>query len=280
MVPQPPNTPPITSVSNSRVRWLRSLKERRGREAAGAFLVEGPHAIEQALRAGAEPAFTAYAPELLTQGDHAARVLQALPEHVSAVPVSERVLASVGDTRTTQGILSTFPLLQQAPDQIVTASGLSLVLDRVRDPGNVGTLLRSAAAAGADVVLLSPECADPFSPKVVRASAGAIFMVPFAVLSWEDFARRLAGLPCVYATQAGADTPYYEADLARPCAILIGNEAAGLGEQARALATRSISIPLAAGVESLNAAVAGSVLLFEARRQRTRHETGVFHVPA
>ncbi len=277
---QPPSTPSITSVSNSRVRWLKSLKERRGREAAGAFLVEGPHAIEQALRVGAEPALTAYAPELLTQRDHAARVLQALPADVSAVPVSERVLASVGDTRTTQGILAAFPLIQQAPDQMMMASGLSLVLDRVRDPGNVGTLLRSAAAAGADVVLLSPECADPFSPKVVRASVGAIFMVPLMVLSWEDFARRLAGLPCVYATQAEADTPYYEADLARPCAILIGNEAAGLGEQARALATRSISIPLAAGVESLNAAVAGSVLLFEARRQRTRHETGASHVPA
>ena len=105
-------------------------------------------------------------------------------------------------------------------------------------------------------------------------------MVPIAVLSWEDFACRLAGLPCVYATQAGAETPYYEADLARPCAILIGNEAAGLGEQARALATRSISIPLAAGVESLNAAVAGSVLLFEARRQRTQQDTGAIYVPA
>ncbi len=130
------------------------------------------------------------------------------------------------------------------------------------------------------MVLLSPGCADPFSPKVVRASAGAVFTVPFKVFPWADLTQILSLTDRVYATCAEAEVPYYEADLANPCAILIGNEADGLGEEARVLATRSISIPLAAGVESLNAAVAGSILLFEARRQRTRHENGAFHVPA
>lgn len=277
---KPRSTPPITSVSNSRVQWLRSLKERRGREAAGAFLVEGPHAIEQALHADVEPVLVAYVPELLTVGGHVARVLDALPAQVFALPVSERVLASVGDTRTTQGLLAGFNVPDHRSQPVAAAPGLSLVLDRVRDPGNVGTLLRSAAAAGAGMVLLSPECADPFSPKVVRASAGAIFSVPFRVLTWEYLMQILSLEYRVYATHAEADVPYYEADLTEPCAILIGNEADGLGEQARVLATRSISIPMAAGMESLNAAVAGSVLLFEARRQRTRHENGAFHVPA
>ncbi|MDQ3327975.1 MAG: RNA methyltransferase, partial [Chloroflexota bacterium] len=163
----------------------------------------------------------AYAPELLTVGGHVARVLSTVPAHVSVLLMIERVLATVGDTRTTQGILAAFTLPDHASQPVAVGDGLRLVLDRLRDPGNVGTLLRSAAAAGADMVLLSPGCADPYSPKVVRASAGAVFTVPFKVFSWMDLTRMLSLTVRVYATCAEAEVPYYEADLTNPCAILI-----------------------------------------------------------
>lgn len=258
----------ITSVANSQVKWLKGLNERRGREAAGAFLVEGPRAIEQGLRAGEQPVCVAYSPEIAASQPRISAVLSAVPPDVPTLTLGERALRSIADTVSTQGILAAFPLRPDGVPALDPTSALVLVLDRVRDPGNVGTLLRSAAAAGAHAALLSEGCADPYNPKVVRASAGGVFGVPFATLRWASIAAALAPIPRRYATDPRADTSLYEAELSGGCAILIGNEADGLGAEALELATGSLSIPIESGVESLNAAVAGSLLLFEARRQR------------
>lgn len=257
------------------MKWFRKLRERRGREAEGAFLVEGPRALSEALRTGAVPAAVLYCPELADRYPHVASVLQNVPPESPIFAATESVLESVGDTATTQGIVAAFALPGAPSLRFQPNTSLVLVLDRVRDPGNVGTLLRSAAAGGADAVLLSPGCADPYNPKVVRSSAGGIFAVPHAVLPWGEIRNLLRVLPCRYAADAGGRTFYYQAELREGCAILIGNEADGLSPEALDLATEVVSIPMANGFESLNAGVAGSLLLFEALKQRQQSVDGV-----
>ncbi|MDL1927272.1 RNA methyltransferase [Anaerolineae bacterium AMX1] len=139
--------------------------------------------------------------------------------------------------------------------------------DQIRDPGNLGTLIRSADAAGVDAALIPPETADPFAPKVVRAGMGAHFRLPILSMGWEDIVRESEGLQVWLADMDGE--PCWQADLRAPLALIVGGEAEGASAAARRLATRQVKIPMAGKAESLNAAVAGSVLMFEAMRQKT-----------
>lgn len=262
----------ISSTQNTHVKWLRALGERRGREATGAFCIEGPRALEQALLAGGRPLVVAHSPELGGGNEKVLSALAMLPEDFKPLLLGRRAFGTISDTVTSQGLLAAFPI--PAPDlsPLDPRGEPALVLDRVSDPGNVGTLIRSAAAAGSQAVLLAPGCADPYSPKVVRSSAGSILEVRIATLQWSEIARLLRAFPHVFAAESTARRTYYEAELARGCAILIGNEAVGLGPEAVELATSRVSIPIERGVESLNAGVAGSILLFEARRQRLQEK--------
>jgi TrmH family RNA methyltransferase len=147
-----------------------------------------------------------------------------------------------------------------------------LILDDLADPGNMGTILRTALAADVEEVLLTPESVDCFSPKVVRAAAGAHVRLPIETnISWSTIAERVAmhcaGESRILLAEAGSPHIYYEQDLKSPFALIIGNETHGPSQEARALATRSISIPLANRVESLNAAMAAGIILYEAVRQ-------------
>jgi TrmH family RNA methyltransferase len=164
-----------------------------------------------------------------------------------------------------QGVVA----LAQWPQIEPGRPGIMLVLDSIQDPGNLGTLLRSADAVDVAEVLCAKGTADIYSPKVVRAAMGAHFRLAIEQdLGWEQVGERLAFVDHVYAADAAARMPYYAADWRQPAALLIGNEAHGLSDAARALAGKSIGIPMRGQAESLNAAVAGSVILFEAQRQR------------
>ena len=186
--------------------------------------------------------------------------------------VAGPLLAQVTDTVSPQGIVAVVPLPEGAPPGAAPpgAGGapLVLVLDAVGDPGNAGTLLRSAVGAGATAVLATKGTVDLYAPKVVRAGAGAHFLMDVAVgLDREGVAGRLpAGCQVLLADQRAA-TPYWEADWTRPTAVVLSSEAHGVDAATAALAGRRVAIP-SRGVESLNVAVAGSVLLFEAVRQR------------
>jgi TrmH family RNA methyltransferase len=179
--------------------------------------------------------------------------------------VSEAVLAACADTRTPQGVLAVVPFMQLQP-----RPGLILILDGLRDPGNLGTILRSAEAAGVGQVILAPGTVDPHNPKVVRGGMGAHLRLPVVSLPWPAIAESVAGR-AIWLADAAADVAYDAVDWTRPSALLVGGEATGAGEQACALATGRVSIPMAEGTESLNAAMAATVILFEAaRQQRTR----------
>jgi len=197
---------------------------------------------------------------------------------LSLIEVSERVIEALGDVQTSQGVVSVLPLNAFSPAQTRTRRPAAqrpalLILDDLADPGNMGTLLRTALAADVEAVLLTHNCVDCYNPKVVRSAAGAHVGLPIETgMSWEAIAERVAahcqGVPRVLLAEAGSTHLYYEQDLTLPFALIIGNEAHGPSTPARMLATLTMSIPLYNGVESLNAAMAGGILLYEALRQR------------
>jgi TrmH family RNA methyltransferase len=274
----------ITSPTNSRISSLRDLHTTRGRKRSGLFLMEGPHLLESLLDANITPHEVYYQPELL-QRTVKGRILLNRLLHASSlsperlVEVSGRVIESLGETQTSQGVISVLsfdpfqPELVRARRAPASRPAL-LILDELADPGNLGTILRTALAADADEVLLTPNSVDCYNPKVMRAASGAHIALPIATnLAWEAIEERITfhcdGERRVFLAEAGSPHLYFEQELRQPFALIIGNEAHGSSPEARRLATMSISIPLANGVESLNAAMAVGIVLYEVVRQAT-----------
>ncbi|MGQ9481898.1 TrmH family RNA methyltransferase [Chloroflexus sp.] len=254
----------ISSPANHHVKWLRSLAESaRHRRRERSFVIEGVRLVTDALTAGAEVRLVLYAPEQLTTTTAGTALLNRLRHLPHCFPATPAVIVAAADTEQPQGVVAavTWPELPPRP-------GLRLVLDAIQDPGNVGTLLRSAAAAGVGLVMWAPGTVDPFNPKVARAAMGAHFLVPLRVSPWETIRAELQ-LYTVYAADSAGQQPYYAVDWRQPAALIVGNEAHGLSEPARALAHQTITIPMSGPIESLNAGVAGSIILFEALRQQT-----------
>lgn len=252
----------ITSVQNETVKYVRSLARRQIRRREGRFVVEGTRLADEVVRAGIEPALVFYT-EAWAASPAGERLLPRLRGAAQGEwPVSDAVLAACSDTETPPGVLIVVPVVRLAP-----RPGLILVLDRVRDPGNLGTILRSAEAAGAGQVLLSPSTVDLYNPKVVRGAMGAHFRLPAAALEWAEIRARVTERP-VWLADAAGDLRYDQVDWIAPAALIVGGEAEGATADAAALATGRVFIPMAGGPESLNAAMAATVILFEAARQR------------
>ncbi|MGH2699201.1 MAG: TrmH family RNA methyltransferase [Actinomycetota bacterium] len=248
----------VTSLRNPRVLAARRLLRRSERSRTGAFLVEGPIPAHEAIRAGdIEQLFVdaeaPFAEEWLGRG---------------ALAVSRRVMAALSDTSTPQGVVAVARMHTVSLSEV--AGDLVVVLSEVRDPGNAGTLIRSAVAAGAGAVIFCPGSVDPFNSKTVRATAGLLFHVDVvAGVALADAANELGdkGFRMVGADATSTRSPE-EIDLVAPVAIVLGNESWGLEASARALLDEEVGIPMPGPAESLNVGIAGSILLFEAVRQR------------
>jgi TrmH family RNA methyltransferase len=255
----------ISSLQNPRIKEIRLLNTAsKHRKKAGLYAAEGVRLLEEALLAGQRPELVIYTEEL----DQRAGKLLARFEGLS-VPceaVTPQVLQAASDTESPQGILAVLPI---APLPLPETPDLVIILDAIRDPGNLGTLMRTCLAAGANGLLLGPGTVDPYSPKVVRAAMGAHFKLPVISASWKKIASLSEGLT-LFLAEMDQGMSLWEADLTGPLGLILGGEARGPGEQARQLAQQSIHIPMAAAAESLNAAIAGAVLLFEVNRQRNK----------
>ena len=258
--------PRITSRRNPQVQEVRRLQEEsRYRRRTRRFVVEGVRLAEEALRAGARPEKLFYCPASLNPRGQA--VVAAY--EVQGVPIWEvtpEVMATMSATETPQGLLLVLPWLQRPWPQ---KQDFMLLVDGLQDPGNMGTVLRTAWAAGVQGVWVLPGTVDIWSPKVVRSAMGAHFYLPCRRLDWEDLPAALQGLR-VYVTDPHGGVEYTQVSWKAPFVLVIGNEAHGVREPLRDLADLYVYIPLAPGVESLNAAVATGILLFEARRQRQK----------
>jgi TrmH family RNA methyltransferase len=255
----------ITSTKNPKIQWVRSLQSRaQVRRAEGAFVVEGVRLVEEALAAGWEARLLLHTEALNERG---AAVLAGFAARGAQIePVAEHVLRAASDTESPQGILAVLPLRAlPLPEDL----DFVFIPDGVRDPGNLGSMLRTAAAAGTQAVFLPIGTADPYAPKVVRAAMGAHFRLPIAILAWEEIEARLRSAALrVYLAAAGEGVPYFQAEFRDPLALIVGGEAEGAGQAARNLAPARVHIPMPGGGESLNAAAAAAILLFEAARQR------------
>lgn len=257
----------ITSPTNEKVKFARTLARKKERTAASKFMLEGTRLIQEAVRAGLHPALVFYE-RAAFQSDPRLRTLIVgwERERREVYEVNAQVMKALSDTETPQGIAAVFPLPALTPPPY---PALILIIDRVRDPGNLGTMLRTAWAANVGTVLLAPETADAYNPKVVRAAMGAHFYVPIVSVSWDEIVERTANVSRIYLSDAGSNTIYTHADWTPPVALIVGGEAEGAGPEAHKLATATLSIPMPGSAESLNAAVASGILLFEAVRPRT-----------
>lgn len=252
-----------TSLANERVKYARSLQRERARIREKRFIIEGTRSVEEALLAGARPVLAFYTARLRESEPGAALLARLEQAAECLLEVTPEVMASMSGTVTPQGVLAVVPI----PELPWPAHGLVVVLDSLRDPGNVGTILRTAWAAGAAGLATSKGTVEPYAPKVVRAAMGAHFHLPMRTgLDAPGLARLLGGRRIILADQAGV--PYWKVDWRGDAALVIGGEARG-AEVAEGLAQVRAAIPMAGGAESLNAAIAAAVLLFEALRQRT-----------
>lgn len=254
----------ITSAQNPKLKLARSLTGRpKERLEARAFVVEGVRLVEEALAANWPTRFVLYTAGLSERGMELIEKLK--KKSVEVDELSEAALQTISETETSQGILAVLEL-PNTELRIDESLNFVLILDSIRDPGNLGTLLRTAAAAGVQAVFLSPETTDAFAPKVLRAGMGAHFRLPIHSLTWEQIQAAMKSLKVYLADTQGS--PCWETDFRLPVALIVGGEAEGATEKARSLANLAVSIPMPGKSESLNAGVAGGILLFEVVRQR------------
>ena len=258
----------ITSADNPKAKQARALLSRRVRAEAGQCLAEGVRLIEDALRAGIKPALVLF----VASAADAPRAKQLLDRLRDAgtphAEVSPTVFGAISDTVSSQGIIAVLPATSGPPPH---QPSFLLLLDQLRDPGNLGAVLRSAEAAGVELALLTVGCADPWSPKALRAGMGAQFRLPLATsVTSEEIASRLDQCP-LWLADTSAPLEYDLVDWVKPCTIGIGGETTGFSPSTAALARGSVRVPMRGATDSLNASMAATVLMFEVARQRRRN---------
>jgi TrmH family RNA methyltransferase len=257
----------ITSVHNPMLQAVRRLQaQARQRREERVFVLEGVRLVEEAWQAGWMAKQVFFTGQLDERG---MAVVDGFADKGTLVEqVSDGVMSSICETETPQGLLA---VMSQQTLPLPPSLDFLLILDGMRDPGNLGTILRSAAAAGVQGVLLAPHCVEAWSGKVLRAGMGAHFRLPIHALHWPDIRGTIrgptSGLKVFLADSAGG-VAYTQADFRAPLALIVGGEAAGAGSEAQVLADDRVDIPMPGGSESLNAAIAAGILLFEVVRQR------------
>ena len=245
----------ITSLKNPKVLQWKSLKDRKGRRETGCFLAEGRKMAEEALASG-------FRVEALLVDEERLEEFT-LPEHVPAYALPAHVLAAVCDTKTPQGIAAVVKISQNP-----RLGKRVVAMDGVQDPGNVGTIIRTADAAGLQGVILSGQCADVFSPKVLRATMGSIFRMPIMIT--EDLPASLNALRTdgysVISSQLDGEPFYQRSPVGEKFCLIIGNEGNGVSDEVKATATHRVKLPMRGGAESLNAAIAAGIMMYDLMR--------------
>lgn len=255
----------ITSTGNARVKNVIQLQTRaRARKDSRQFVAEGFRMVSEAP---ADRIVSIYASETFARCNSGYMSTIQVPYET----VSDNVFAQMSDTRTPQGILAVIKMAEyEIGDIIAHDNGLYVIVENLQDPGNLGTIIRMSEAAGVDGIIMSPNTVDIYNPKTIRSTMGSLYRVPFVYA--DDFARTLEQMKSkgveLYAAHLEGSVEYTEPDYTKASAFVIGNEGNGLTDAVTNICSNRIRIPMAGKVESLNAAIAASVLTFEAARQR------------
>ncbi|MCE5312235.1 MAG: RNA methyltransferase [Nitrospiraceae bacterium] len=258
----------ITSLSNPAVKDAMRLAEKPSKD--GSFIIEGPHLLEAALSSGCAVKEIFFTEAFGSKNEGRRLIRLAQEKNIRLIETDDAVIAKISDAVTSQGTAAVVTL-KPAGLQDINLSGnpLVAVCEGVQDPGNTGTIIRTADAVAADAVVLLEGCCNPFNPKSVRSTAGSIFNIPVVMTTTSALLDYLKEhkIP-LYASSVAKGIEIFEADLREPVAIAFGSEAHGLGSEITAGAAAALTIPIKGRAESLNVASAAAVCLYEALRQR------------
>jgi TrmH family RNA methyltransferase len=260
----------ISSTSNPLIKRIRALDERKHRRREGAFFVEGLQPVWQAVEGGAQIETFVVAPELLVSEPAQRMIAEQEARGVRVARVARAIFASLSDREGPTGLAAIVRAQTiKLEDLSVRPDAPLVVLHEIGNPGNLGTIIRTADAAGAGGIILLGETTDPFAPAAVKASMGSLFAVPIAHLADPErfFAWATAHGVAVVTTSARATTTHWSADYPRPLALLFGSEGTGLPPEILARGDLQVTIPMTGTARSLNLAIAAGVLLYEIRRQ-------------
>ena len=256
----------ITSTSNVQIKEITALlKKSKERKEKKAFVIEGRKMFEEICQEKSR-VIKAYFSDSYVKEQYGGKALPEVPYEI----VADSVFDAMAETVTPQGVLAIVKMPEYSLEEMVARAGTLMLLENLRDPGNLGTIIRTAEAAGVSGVILSRESVDIYNPKVIRSTMGAVYRVPFLYV--EDFQGLLQELReknvRLLAAHLKGTKNFDKADYSGKVGILIGNEANGLSEEAAELANEKVLIPMAGSVESLNAAVAAALLMYEAFRKQ------------
>jgi TrmH family RNA methyltransferase len=257
----------VTAFSNTTVKRLRSLRDKKARREEGLFLAEGLRILAEARDSGRLPEIIAFSPQGAAHPLAAQIITAAEDAGAEAIEVPPDLLTKMSGKDNPQMLLGAYRQPSATLADIDRDSApLWLVAQALRDPGNIGTILRTGDAVGAGGLILVDDSADPFSVEAVRASMGAIFTQAVAAARWDEFLPWLrSGEGQLVGTSLKTDTDYLDADYRQPCFLLIGNESQGLPVEYEAACDQLVKIPMAGRADSLNAAVAAAVMAFHVR---------------
>lgn len=254
----------LSSPHNPLITTYNKLREsRRYRQKSGKIALEGPNLIREAMKAGLSAETIFYTSQYYeTDGKE---LISGIPASVNRYALSESLFKRISDTETPQSVAAIFCFDYPQQHLLNKTPSIALILERIQDPGNLGTIIRTAVAAGVNTVYYASGCADPYSPKALRSSAGAVFLIRVEYVDClgvfvQDLKK--SGVQLI-ASSPHSTISYRSVQYKRPLALLVGNEASGLSGEMLQAADLQVSIPLKGEVESLNASVAAAVLLFE-----------------
>ncbi|WP_066640344.1 TrmH family RNA methyltransferase [Desulfolucanica intricata] len=262
----------ITSEANPHIKYLKRLARRRFREEEEKFIIEGVRFVEEAVSCGWSLETVVYTPRVV-QKDRGKRLLDSIAKlNIPTIEVTEAIFSNLSFTVTPQGVLAVVKAYKNNLTNLLQnkQNSLFVMIDGIQDPGNLGTIIRIADAAGAAGVILAKGTVDLYNPKTLRATMGSIFHLPVIMAGeagevaeglLQNGVRLVVGIP-------QARLPVYHADLTGPVALVVGSEANGVSEKVKALAEYQINIPMPGRAESLNAAAAAAIMCYEAIRQR------------
>lgn len=258
----------ITSKDNQIIKEASSLREKKYRDKLGLYLIEGPNLVKELMDFGGRPRFIFIK---VGANDEVRNIVSNADETSTVYELTEDVFGKISDTLNPQGIVAVADKTEYSVNTFFNSvmDGNVLVLDRLQDPGNVGTLIRLSEAMGFKGVIFIKGSADPYQPKVVRAAAGAILRVPMLFLDSAEECIELLNRynKKIYAAFMDADKVVSEADLKKNVAIIIGNEGSGISKDFEKKSEK-LMIPMSGKTESLNAAIAGTIIMYESKRQR------------
>ena len=263
----------ITSANNSIIKEVKSLKTKKGRVKAQAFLLEGSRLVLEAVHSGAKIKYLIVSDTYVEKGE-------ALDEKmliIKAIQISNKLFMQVSEIDSPQGIMAVAEIPQHNEHVLLSSASRVIALENIQDPGNLGTIIRTSDACGFDAVIVSKDSVDIYNPKVIRSTMGSVFHIP--VLGVDDFYETLRiikenGLLIVAAHTRNAE-PCWKVNLSNNVAIIIGNEGNGISDTLLKLSDSTIMIPMDKRAESLNAAAAASILIYESMRQSRSTQFGI-----